>query len=393
MQWQKNLWAMSVGVFIANMSFTLFMPFYPDFFRELGVTEGLSLWTGIAISLSFLAGGAMAPVWGSLADRYGKRLMVARSGYGMTVILVLTGLVTNHWQFLFLRLLNGVLAGFIPAAITMIASNTPQHKMGNALGILNTSIALGSIMGPFLGGALVQYVGIRTTIFISAALLLCGTTLSFFGTKEKVIKPTEKTTISQDVKIVLGNRSLQVYFLCMVISQMVMFVFMSTLPLRIAELAATNTQMVIGVLVSLTGISLALGSPLVSRITRFSYDALLLAGLLFSGALCVLHGITASILILGLARLLFGFANALVNVSCNVLITQSAAKDMIGRVFGVLNAFTNLGAVIGPLIGGVMGEQFGYASSFYGCAALFFLAGFVLWRFHYTGWGKAKAVG
>ena len=393
MRWQKNLWAMSTGVLVASVSFTLFTPFYPDYFRELGVTDNLSIWTGIAISLSFLASGAMAPVWGSLADRYGKRIMVARSGYGMAVIMILTGLAASHWQFLFYRILNGLLAGFIPAAIMLTVSNTPRQKMGYALGILNTSVALGNIMGPFIGGALAQYVGIRMSIFLGAALLLGGTTLSFFGTKEKVVRPAERTTIVQDVKIVLGNPSLQVYFLCMVVFQMVIFIFMTTLPLRITELITTNTQLVIGILFSLTGLAVALGSPLVSRITRLSYDKLLLGGLLFSGALCVVQGITASIIILGLARLLFGFSNAFINVSGNVLITESSEKAMRGRVFGVLNAFTNFGAVIAPLIGGITGEHLGYASSFHGCAALFFLAGFVLWRFKFTGVSRVNAEG
>jgi len=388
-QWQKNLWALSIGVFISNVSFTMIMPFFPDFFKELGLKENISLWTGIAISLSFLASGAMAPVWGSLSDRYGKRIMLARSGYGMVVVLILMGFATNHWQFLVYRILNGLLAGFIPASIMLTVSNTPQQKMGYALGILNTSIALGGIMGPFIGGALVQYTGVRISLFLAAAFLSGGTTLSVFFSREKIIRQTEKTTIAQDIKIVLRHRTLQVYFFCMFIFQMVMFMFMTSLPLRVAELAPTNTQLVTGILFSLTGISLALGSPAVSRITRFSYGMLLLGGLLFSGTLCVAQGITGSVLILGAARFLFGFSNAAISVSGHVLITESSEEEMRGRVFGVLNAFTNFGAVIGPLMAGIMGEHWGNVSSFHGSAVLFFLAAYVLYRFSH---GSRKTI-
>ena len=155
MQWRRNLWFLSVAVFIANLSFTMNMPFLPRFLEELGVGRNLSLWSGIMISINFLTYAIMAPLWGSLADRHGKRVMFWRSGFGIALTYVLMGIAANHWQLLVFRGLNGLLSGFIPTAIMLVASNTPEEDMGYALGIINTFIALGGIMGPFIGGALV----------------------------------------------------------------------------------------------------------------------------------------------------------------------------------------------------------------------------------------------
>ncbi len=380
MQWRRNLWFLSIAVFIANLSFTLNMPFLPRFLQELGVGRNLSLWSGIMISVNFLTYAIMAPIWGSLADRYGKRVMFWRSGFGIALTYVLMGIAANHWQLFVFRALNGFLSGFIPSAIMLVASNTSEEDMGYALGIINTFIALGGIMGPFIGGAMVQYLGLRMIFHVSAVLLCIASALAVFGTKERIIKQAVKTNLWQDLKSIMGNKSLKVYFFCMVMLQAATFMIQPILPIRIAELTRENVEMITGIIFSVIGISLAIGSPLVCKIKRANYVTILLFGLFLCAALSVVQGLTYSVFFLGVQRFLFGFANAAVNVSGNVLITQCAGEEMRGRVFGTLNGLTAFGAVLGPLLGGFLGEHFGTASSFHGSAVLFILAGYAVWR-------------
>jgi DHA1 family multidrug resistance protein-like MFS transporter len=139
----------------------------------------------------------MAPVWGSLADRYGSRVMLARSGIGMAVTYFLMGVCTNVWQLLIIRFINGFLSGFIPAAITLIVSNTPEEDMAYSLGIINTFTAVGGIMGPIIAGSLLQVAGIRAVIFIASGLLLLAALLAFLGTKEK-IKPFKEEEANKE---------------------------------------------------------------------------------------------------------------------------------------------------------------------------------------------------
>ena len=380
MQWRRNLWFLSVAVFIANLSFTMNMPFLPRFLEELGVGRNLSLWSGIMISINFLTYAIMAPLWGSLADRHGKRVMFWRSGFGIALTYVLMGIAANHWQLLVFRGLNGLLSGFIPSAIMLVASNTPEEDMGYALGIINTFIALGGIMGPFIGGALVQYLGLRIIFHLSAGLLCIASALAVFGTKERIIKQAVKTDIRQDLKSIMGNKSLKVYFLCMVMLQAATFMIQPVLPIRIAELTRENVELITGIIFSMIGISLAIGSPLVCKIKRFDYVTILFSSLLLCAVLSVVQGLTHSVLFLGAERFLFGFANAAVNVSGNVLITQCAGEEMRGRVFGTLNGLTAFGAVFGPLLGGLLGEHLGTSSAFHGSAVLFVLAGYAVWK-------------
>lgn len=381
MYWQRNLWVLSLGVFISNISFTMYMPYFPNMLAQIGVKDNISMWTGILVSASFLTGGLMAPVWGSLADRYGKRIMLARSGYGLVATTVLMAFAANEWQLLAYRLLNGVLAGFIPASIMLTVSNTPQEKMGFALGTINSFIAIGSIMGPFVGGTLVEYIGIKNNMLAAAAILLFATTLSVMGTKEKVNRQTERTTILQDIRLVLKNRSLQVLFFSMVVLQMSTFMFTAILPIRVGELTAVKTEVTIGVMFSLTGLALAGGSLVIGKLQRINYPGVLQAGLILSGALCVFQGITTSLYILGLTRFLFGITNASISVAGNVLITRNSKEETRGRVFGVLNAFTAFGGALGPLFGGALAQNFGTVSSFFGSAVIFFLASGIIWYY------------
>ncbi|WP_034423528.1 MFS transporter [Thermanaerosceptrum fracticalcis] len=380
MQWRRNLWFLSIAVFIANLSFTLNMPFLPRFLEELGLEKNLSLWSGIMISVNFVTYAIMAPIWGSLADLHGKRVMFMRSGFGIAVTYVFMGLAANHWQLFIFRAMNGLLSGFIPSAIMFVATNTPEEDMGYALGILNTFIALGGIMGPFMGGAMVQYLGLRMIFYISAGLLFIASALAVFGTKERIIKQAVKVNLWQDLKSIMANRSLKVYFFCMVMLQGATYMIQPILPIRIAELTRGNVELITGIIFSVIGISLAIGSPLVCKIKKANYVTILLGGLLLCALLSVVQGLTYSVLLLGVQRFLFGFANAAVNVSGNVLITQCAGEEMRGRVFGTLNGLTAFGAVFGPLMGGFLGEHLGTPSAFHGSAVLFVLAGYAVWK-------------
>ena len=82
--WQRTLWTM-VGVqFVMSLSFTILSPIMPLFLPELGVVsrEAVDLWAGVLSSVTSFIGIFAAPVWGSLADRYGRKLMVRRATLG-----------------------------------------------------------------------------------------------------------------------------------------------------------------------------------------------------------------------------------------------------------------------------------------------------------------------
>ena len=130
------------------------IPFLPLFLSQLGVTEGLNFWSGLAVSVHFVSGMFMMPVWGKLGDRYGRKPMLVRAGLSLSLIYFLTSLSTQAWHVVFFRLLNGALTGFIPMSIVLVGTNTPPQYSARYVASVQTSSAVGTIVGPVIGGTL-----------------------------------------------------------------------------------------------------------------------------------------------------------------------------------------------------------------------------------------------
>src|SRR5690606_29085895 len=107
--------------------------------EDLGVEHNLEAWTGTVFAVTFLASSLIAPFWGSLADKYGRKPMMLRAGLCLSGAYFLYFLVQNPYQLFAARLVEGLLAGYIPAAIAIIATSTPEKKVGYALGIISTA--------------------------------------------------------------------------------------------------------------------------------------------------------------------------------------------------------------------------------------------------------------
>ncbi|MBW7460305.1 MFS transporter, partial [Paenibacillus sepulcri] len=151
--WKRNLLVLWVGSFFVSTAYSVSIPFLPIFLHDqLGVQDHLETWTGITFAITFLAAALIAPFWGSLADRYGRKPMMIRAGICLTATYLLYFLVQNPYELIAVRILEGLLAGYIPATVALVATNTPENHAGYALGILSTSTAAGGIIGPLAGG-------------------------------------------------------------------------------------------------------------------------------------------------------------------------------------------------------------------------------------------------
>jgi len=90
-QWQRTLYTIWLTEFIAVLGFNFVLPFIPYYIEELGVTgqRQVALWAGLATSLMSLGFAIMAPIWGMLADQYGRKLMVMRATFAGAFLMVL----------------------------------------------------------------------------------------------------------------------------------------------------------------------------------------------------------------------------------------------------------------------------------------------------------------
>lgn len=130
--WKINLISVWFGCFFTGLAISQIIPFLPLYLEQLGVTggESLSLWSGLTFSITFVVSAAVAPLWGSLADRKGRKLMLLRAASGMGVVILLQAFVTEAWQLLLLRALMGLTSGYIPNAMALVAAQVPRERSG-----------------------------------------------------------------------------------------------------------------------------------------------------------------------------------------------------------------------------------------------------------------------
>ncbi len=163
--WRRNLAVLWFGTFMAGIGFSEVMPFLSLYVDSLGhfTHNELSVYSGLAFAASYFVTAIASPLWGKLADRTGRKLMLVRASAGMAIVFILMGLVTNVWQLIGLRLLQGVFSGYISNANALIATQVPKRRSGQALGTLVTGNVSGALLGPLLGGTLASFFSYRVT--------------------------------------------------------------------------------------------------------------------------------------------------------------------------------------------------------------------------------------
>ena len=184
--WKVNIISVWFGCFFTGLAISQILPFLPLYVEQLGVTshEALSMWSGLTFSVTFLVSAIVSPMWGSLADRKGRKLMLLRASLCMAVAILLQAFATNVWQLFILRAVMGLTSGYIPNAMALVASQVPRERSGWALSTLSTAQISGVIVGPLLGGYMADTLGLRMVFYVTAALLMVSFLVTLFLIKE-----------------------------------------------------------------------------------------------------------------------------------------------------------------------------------------------------------------
>ena len=185
--WQRTLAVMFVAQVCTAIGFSIIFPFLPLYIEDLGTNTGLSIefWAGMVFSAQAVTMMIASPIWGSLADRYGRKLMVQRAMYGGSVIILLMAFARSAEELVFLRAIQGMITGTVAAANALVAAQAPRKHTGFAMGMLQVGLWGGVSLGPLLGGILADNFGFRLPFLVTAALLLIsGLLVTFFAHEE-----------------------------------------------------------------------------------------------------------------------------------------------------------------------------------------------------------------
>jgi DHA1 family multidrug resistance protein-like MFS transporter len=377
MEWKRNLWILGIGQFLVLGAMSMIMPFLPLYIQEMGITDEKSvvMWAGIIFGANFLTASIFSPIWGRMADRYGRKIMVLRSGFGMAITIVMMGFATNVWHLLALRLLNGMISGFIPAGIALMASSTPKEKVGYALGILNSCAIAGAIMGPFFGGLLAEWVGFSFIFFITGTLMFIASLVVLFMVKENFVPNPKMQTKSvwKDFQSVAKHKPMLTLF---GVSFLVQFSVLGALPLLpiFVQSLLDNGEMVAffaGLVAATTGVSNMIASPFLGRKgDKIGSDRILFFSMIGAALFFLPHAFVTEIWQLIILRFLLGLCLGGMLPAIQSLVRRFTPDGLESRAYGFNTSAISLGNMCGPIFGGYIAGWIGIRGVF---IVMFFL--------------------
>lgn len=370
-RWEQNLIVLWFGTFMAGIGFSLVMPFMSLYIDTLGdfTPQALNLWSGLAFSATFLVTTLISPWWGRLADQKGRKLMLLRASLGMAVVIGMMGLVTNVYQLVGLRLLQGVFSGYISNATALVATGTPKARSGQVLGTLSTGAVTGQLLGPSLGGVTATAFGYRTTFFITASVLFVVFLLSLFFVHEE-FTPVEKEAL-QPASAILKELKYPHVVIGMFVTTMIIQASNNSISpiisLYIRQLlgGSGNVTLVSGIIASIPGVATLLAAPRMGRLgDRIGSERVLAAGLILAIIVYLPMAFVSNVWQLGILRFLIGVSDACLLPAVNALITKYSPHHAAGRIFSYNQSFQATGNVFGPMIGSSVSSFFGYRGVF-----------------------------
>lgn len=385
----RNLFAVTAASFIGFMGFTLVMPFLPLYFHQLGVTRDgdVAMWSGLSLGVTPALTALLSPLWGRLADRFGRKIMVERSLLSFVVIMAAMAFVTRAWHVFALRAVQGIFAGYGSLTLTMGADSAPKGRMAQSIGMVQTAQRLGPALGPVVGGGLAAIMGLRHAFIVAAFFYLCSVVVVFVLYDESLVREaqapdTEEPAATVTFRNVIAFENFLLMATVIFGLQFVDRSFGPILPLYVGQLGTAPGQIALmsGVLFSIAAGAGALGHHYCAALLRRRTAPQLIV---FASVLAAIgasvYVLAHDVLWLFLATPLFGIA-----IGAGMTAAYTAAAHVIpagarGAGFGLLTTASLVGLAVSPVVSGFLGATSIRAVFGLDVIALVALAG-IVWR-------------
>ncbi len=361
-RWKRLVALTFVVQLCSMMGVSVMFAFLPLYIETLGVgsEERASFWAGVMMFSQAIMVAIFSPIWGSVADRHGTKLMAIRALLGAAVVYFLTSLVTEVYQLIPLFLLAGLFSGINTAVVTLVSGMVPRRHLGTAIGTVQTGVFTGTAIGPLIGGVLADLFSYRVGLRAGALLLLIACLLVMFGIHEPKRAPT---TSVQRPGIVAGIRQtsrsrpllllIGIIFLIQFSTQMLTPV----MPIYIKQLAGEvgNVATIVGVVLGIGGVGSAIGAIVLGRLADRVGQRRLLGLSTAAGAVVVgMQAVATSVVPLAGIRGIAGFFTGGLNATTNAAVGSMSPAATRGAAFGVAGSAFSMGNALGPLLGGAL---------------------------------------
>ena len=362
MNWRRNLFAVTAASFIGFTGFTLVMPFLPLYFQQLGVQDigQIAMWSGLSLGVTPAVTAMLAPFWGRLADRYGRKIMVERSLVSFVIVMGAMAYARHPWQVFALRALQGLFAGYGSLALAMAADSAPRDRMAYAIGFVQTAQRLGPAIGPIVGGAVAQFAGLRNAFLVTSGFFLVATLLVVVMYDEHTA-PHGAATASADRVTFRNVLAFENFILLMGVVFGLQFIdrsFGPVLPLYVAELGTPveRVPIVAGGLFSIAAGAGAVGHHFCGRLLRRATARRVIAASVALGAAgASVYVLARGPWLLVLGTPIFGLAIGVATTAAYTAASSVMPASARGAGFGLLTTASLAGLALSPIVNGILG--------------------------------------
>ncbi|MFB9567687.1 MFS transporter [Saccharopolyspora hordei] len=363
----REIWVLVTGSFIVAVGMGIVAPALPTFATsfDVGVTAA-----SFVISAFALMRLAFAPVSGRLVSMFGERSIYVA---GITIVGLSTAacaFAQSYWQLLVFRALGGTGSTmFTVSAVALLVRLSPPHLRGRASGVWATSFLLGNVSGPIIGGLVVGYSLRLPFVTYGIALFLAAGIGWLMLRRSALAAPQPKDdggVQSMTVRQALGHRTYRAALLSNFSNGWTVFgVRIALVPLFVVE-ALRSSQSMAGVALSVFAVGNAAVLLVSGRVAdQRGRKPLVLAGLAVSGLATAALGFTDSVPWFLVASLVAGMGAGILNPAQNAAVADIiGSKGRGGPVLASFQMSADFGAILGPLIAGVLVDAISYQVAF-----------------------------
>lgn len=381
-------------VFLYLVGFGVIIPILPLLGKELG---GGAFQIGLLMTIYSLMQFVFSPFWGNLSDRLGRRKILVFCMAGEALTYIWFAFARSYEQLFLARMFAGFFGASLSTASAYISDITTEKDRSKGMAIIGAAFGLGFIIGPFLGGILVQVgkhfsseplAGSTFASLFVAALCALTFVFSFFFLPESLkVENRRKSKSNFITRFLLFLNKLKsvklgLLLFTMLCASTAMSLMEATLILFVGEKFLWTAEKVsygfayIGVIMTFTQ------GFLVRRLQpKWGEKRLLFIGLsgLSLGMLAI--GGAHSVGFLALSMTILALGNGLLNPSLLSSVSLVSRPDEQGENLGVAQSASSLGRIIGPVIGGLLYQGIHIRAPFFVAFLVGALAlGLLFWR-------------
>jgi MFS transporter, DHA1 family, multidrug resistance protein len=370
-RWQRNLYVLTVVQLLSTAGFSLVFPFLPLYVEEVGISTGgsVAFWAGLAFSSQAFTMMLAAPIWGSYADRYGRKVMLVRATIGGAILLVLMGLVQNAEQLVVLRTIQGLVTGVVPAASALVAASAPRERIGEAMGILNTSRAVGVAVGPLIGGVLGDAFGFRESFWITGALLALSGLCTLLWVHEEFVPKRRAARMGffSAYRLVLQSPGMGGLYELNFLRSLGQTILLPMIALFVVELTgvAQGAATITGLMIGLASFTAALSGVWLGRLgDRIGHSKILIGAALGAALLYAPQPFVTNVWQLVILQALQGFAAGGLIPALSALMNLWAPAGSQGAIYGLDTSINAAARAVAPMVGAAVAVWFGLRGVF-----------------------------